>query len=361
MKKKPLKNVPVPVDQPGPEEWRKLYEAAGKVKEMAPWNWMMEDEVFGVQNPETGETGYVSVMGHLGEHLGISVYMGDVALYKFFDLEDAADDEEMEEGPMTAMLLLEIPQLQASFEDRELLDKDDLAVIKQLGLKFRGPQAWPQFRAMQPAMLPWYITAAEARYLTCVLEQLPDVALRFDDDDELLYPDDADGFLIRVAREENGARVWEDVIRQVPRPEPAPIRLNTNMALLEKVSGFRQVSRDLEMELMMMPMPTADKGQRPCFPYLLMIVDETSGMIVKTDLMAPTPSLEAMWGDVPNRMMSTIEQLGAIPGVVRVRSSLLMGLLQPLSLELGFQLKHADELPALDEAMDMLMDSPMFN
>jgi hypothetical protein len=35
--------------QPTPptvEEWRKLYELAGQVKALAPWEWMFEDEVF---------------------------------------------------------------------------------------------------------------------------------------------------------------------------------------------------------------------------------------------------------------------------------------------------------------------------
>lgn len=47
-------------------EWRRLHEAAIQVKEIAPWEFMEETDVFGVQNPETGELGFVSVMGLLG-------------------------------------------------------------------------------------------------------------------------------------------------------------------------------------------------------------------------------------------------------------------------------------------------------
>ena len=49
--------------------WRRLYEAAIQVKELAPWEWMFEDEVFGVQDPETGKLGFVSVMGQGGSIL----------------------------------------------------------------------------------------------------------------------------------------------------------------------------------------------------------------------------------------------------------------------------------------------------
>jgi hypothetical protein len=33
---------------PNLEEWSRLYEAAMRVKEMAPWEWMTEEELFGV-------------------------------------------------------------------------------------------------------------------------------------------------------------------------------------------------------------------------------------------------------------------------------------------------------------------------
>jgi hypothetical protein len=45
------------------------------------------------------------------------------------------------------------------------LDKEDKAVIKQLELEIsRQPKSWPQTpQLMRRALLPWYITGAEAR------------------------------------------------------------------------------------------------------------------------------------------------------------------------------------------------------
>ncbi len=63
-------------NEPSLKEWRKLYEAAMRVKKIAPWDWMDETDIFGVQNPETDETGFVSVMGAGGEHFAIGVYLG---------------------------------------------------------------------------------------------------------------------------------------------------------------------------------------------------------------------------------------------------------------------------------------------
>lgn len=58
------------------EEWRKLHAAALQVKKHTPWEWMEEVDVFGVENPENGTVGFVSIMGMLGEFDGISVYLG---------------------------------------------------------------------------------------------------------------------------------------------------------------------------------------------------------------------------------------------------------------------------------------------
>src|SRR5690606_28813463 len=127
--------------------------------ELGPWEWMEEDDLFGVQDPETGELGFVSIMGMAGEHYAVGVYRGAKGLYGYLHLK------EMDPFLIRTEDLLNIPQLQASLEDRELLEKRDRDQIKSLGLKFRGRNAWPQFRSYRPGYAPWYIEKDEARLL----------------------------------------------------------------------------------------------------------------------------------------------------------------------------------------------------
>jgi hypothetical protein len=67
-------------DQPTHAQSQALYAVTDRVKAAAPREWMTEGDVFGVQDPDTGELGFVSVMGMLGEHYAVSVYLGTRAV-----------------------------------------------------------------------------------------------------------------------------------------------------------------------------------------------------------------------------------------------------------------------------------------
>ena len=57
-------------------EWRRLFQAAQSFYELAPWEWMFDCDIFGVQNHETKEVGYLSVLDNSGEVFGLCVYLG---------------------------------------------------------------------------------------------------------------------------------------------------------------------------------------------------------------------------------------------------------------------------------------------
>jgi len=312
----------------------------------------MEDEVFGARNPERDEIGFVSVMGAGGEHFAVALYQGAEALYGFLALREASRDRTADS--VGAERVLEIPQLQASFEDRGHLQKEDRDMIKKLGLKFRGANSWPMFRNYAPGMFPWFLTSSEARFLTTALEQLLDVAPRVRDDEVVLRGKD-DEFLVRVPRVENARLVWEDKVMRAPKPElkeaaPAPL----DPELLESLKQLPEVTNVIEIELTMLPMPVREKKDRPFFPYLLMLVDASSGVILGNDMLQPLPSLDAMRAELPTKVAEHLLQLGARPLRVAVRTERTARSLAPLAEELGIRIKLSPNLPALDEAMEFM-------
>ena len=206
--------------EPTLEEWRKLYQAAIRLKETAPWEWMYETDVFGVHNPETEELGFASVMGMFEQHFALALYIGPENLTRFWAMQESEDSENPEH-------LLETHQLQASFEDRSELTNQDRKVITQLGLHFRGRKSWPLFRSFRPGYFPWYVEAAEVRFLTHAVEQAVEVALRLKEDPDTLNTPADDCYLVRIPREEKNTLVWEDktvtVLPADSTPTPVPI------------------------------------------------------------------------------------------------------------------------------------------
>jgi len=330
------------------DEWKRLYQAAIAFKDLAPWLWMQETDVFGIQNPETKEFGFVSIMGLLGEHLALALYLGAKGLQAFWELEEGTAEPSLE--------LSTLPNhLQASFEDRDELIKRDINVIKKLGLKFRGHQVWPLFRSYRPGFLPWDLEAQEARFLTHALEQAVDVALRFKQDPELLTPGDGVTYLVRVPRKEKGDLVWEDQIVTVPPVEPDPILITVSVAGLEAVKLLPRDHRVVEMDLFVVPIRIQERGDRPYMPYTLLSVDRASGLVLASEFFEAEETPQQTWSLVPASVLQQIETMKAVPSRLLVGSPLLLHLVQTLADDLGLPVELTNHLPNLAQAREALL------
>jgi hypothetical protein len=334
---------------PTNEDWQRLYEVSIRLKDMAPWGWMTETDVFGVQDPETNEIGFVSIMGGAGEHFAVTVYLGAEALHSFWSLQD---DE-----PIVPERVLEIPQLQVSFEDRGMLEKPDLDTIKRLGLKFRGKNAWPYFRSFRPGFFPWYLEGAECRFLAIALEQTLDVAPRSKMDASLLQPAGRDEYLIRTPRRHDGSCEWEDQVMEVLPPVSRPLQIRVD---LEELAALRQTPQGklkIEMDFFIVPSAIQEGDGRPFFPYILMGIEAKNGMVLFNEILKPETSLDAMRSSIPGTLVHVLAGSGMVPGEIKVRSTLLRCLLDPLARQLSFKLKQSKTLPCLDLAKASLLKS----
>jgi hypothetical protein len=322
------------------EEWKILYELMVRIKELAPWKFMQEDDIFGIQLPGTEMPGFVSVMGTLGEHLSIAVYLGAKGLDGFWKMQEL--------GPrLTPEFVLQVPQIQASFEDREMITDEDRKVIKSLGLKFRGAQAWPQFRSYHPACLPWYIDKSEADLLICALEQVLEVAPRFKENPDILMPTDSDDdYLFRVKQKD----AWEDTVLKVDTNIETSFSVKMNMnALLElkrKSPGRLVIEADLFMTDQTIQ---ENRKERPYFPFLLMLAEHASGYILASKILAPFPTIENMMEEIPAMVVKILAN-DLVPKEIQVKSESLFNLLQPVASEAGFKLTKASHLRSIEHA-----------
>lgn len=58
------------------EQWKILYEAATRIKELKPWEKFWDMDLIGIRYGADEETVFFSILGHGGDCYGIAVYEG---------------------------------------------------------------------------------------------------------------------------------------------------------------------------------------------------------------------------------------------------------------------------------------------
>ncbi|MCM8774381.1 MAG: hypothetical protein NC820_06585 [Candidatus Omnitrophica bacterium] len=321
------------------QEWKVLYEEALHFKQIAPWNWMWDTDIFGVQNPSDGEISYCCILGRNGEFFGLAVYLGTEGLECYLKTSEGRIDAEGNDILHLKRCLL------VSFGDRSYLQKPDLEIIRNLGLKFRGRFSWPLFRSYRPGYFPWYLTKAEVVFLTLCLEQTREVALRFKEDCRLLESPDGKSYLIRI-RDEN--LKWQDSWY-----EPKPLTKIVMMAKtidLARINNIVRSSKRLrqvwEVDFFYAPAYIAEKGKRPYFPIVFLFVDNYSFFILNTYISSP----EKYRIEFHEQLLKTFENTKIIPEEIWVRKEELRVYLEPIAEKLGFKVQIVKKLKAIDEA-----------
>ncbi|MCR4406687.1 MAG: hypothetical protein NUW24_07175 [Anaerolineae bacterium] len=335
---------------PTMSDWQALYQAALEFKEIEAWTWMYDSDIFGVQDPVSGEIGYCCIMGALGEMFALAVYLGDEGLRSYIRM--AAQPEPMGDFIETMEVALMQKCLMASFGARKELSDVDHQVIKSLGLKFRGKNAWPVFRSYRPACFPWYLTADEAKFLTLVLQQAREVSLRFRENHALLDPPQEDLWFVRVPEKTEQGLVWKDTwLTPTLLEEEIPVEPVDELRLARFKKGARRVQAVWEVDLFLSPTAVQEeKGERPYYPYMILLVDHESGFVLGSDIVAPGVHLTEFTG----RFLTLAERVKCLPVEIWTRKEEIYDLLEPVVSRLGIELYMVDELEALREARTAL-------
>ncbi len=326
--------------EPTIEEWTALYNAAIDLKAMKCWEWMHEDEIFGVKNLETGEIAYISIMGEIGQVYSIKAYLGADGLSSFYGLMECNDQDE------AMQIFLNLNCLVASFDNREDLHKKDLEIIKSLGLKFRGKKQWPRFRSQRPGHVPWFLNAAECRFLTAIIRQTMVVADRCRDSNDAIIAK-SDQLLIRTLEGSGVSAEWCDVYSPVTNPS----RTYTSYSLTDELNVHKMIKAakkthaiwEADTFYLMAPI-VEKKGVRPYMPTVFLIVENEDTMIIGYELISSMAEDAVKCFD---GLVETIERTESIPRAVVVEKEELFYCLIDVCKQLGIELKLVDKLKLL--------------
>jgi hypothetical protein len=329
--------------EPTLDQWRDLYDAAAAFRDLAPWRWMSDGELFAVRHPETGETLYCCVLGTLGEVLGMLVYPGANG-YRFYR---RMQREEVQ--PTDPDVLLYLHTLNVEFHDRAALDARDRKVLKELGLSFHGPRAWPLFRSYRPLLYPWYLSEQEASCLTVALRQALDVCRRAEKNRKLFEAPDGKSILTRV---ESGAD-WSDVWTAPPSETEEPPRLppvpEKDLELLRKAPGVRSATWEADFTAApawIRPGPVV----RPYRPVLCILADHDTGKVLAADLEEPDDPPRVF----RDRFLKWVNLKSPRPRALRVRKPAAFAALEPVAAALGIEIRLQPRLRAIEPALASL-------
>jgi hypothetical protein len=326
------------------DTWKRLYELASLVRKMEPWLWMEEDELFGVKDPATGNTAFVSVMGMMGEYFSIAVYPGAKALGQFWQMHDKPI------GQDRADELMEVQHVQAVFGKKSDLDRVEKQRVAELGITCKGSNAWPRFLSFKPSWFSWPVDAQEARWLELALEQLLEVAPRVQADQHLLGGGGPEQrYLIRERTTDGHLSAWRDTHETCPPPKTT-YRISIPMELIESVRILPQ--REMTIELGVFPSYTrvGKRGERPQAPYMLLAAESTSGFVLGVELLSTDDTIEDLWAQVPATFLKLLQRNQIRPAGLATDSCHVFMVMEAVCKELGIKITPDLKLKAVREA-----------
>jgi len=238
-----------------------------------------------------------------------------------------------------------------TFENRKYLKELDLKVIKTLGLKFRGAQDWPLFRNYQPGYMPWYLNEEEALYLTALIPQALDVALRKRENANLLVSLQKGRYLVRISVKAGETLAWKDEWREFAPVEKTvrdvPPLDELRLQRIKKTVSRRQGVWEIDQ---FYSPGVVDEGGRPYFPYVFLWVDHDTGFVLHVRV----AGLSDYQSDFYDQFLGLVEKIKVLPDEILIQSEEVLRLVEPIASRFGIRVKTAESLPALEKARNGL-------
>jgi hypothetical protein len=322
--------------------WRELYQAASSFQLLAPWQWMDDTHILGINNDHGVRL--VTVLGNMGEIFGLASYRGSVGADFLLRLRRGEFDPENRDTGYAQDALL------VNFVPRKDLRKEARAILQQLDFQpsARKPKLFPEFQSHKPGYLPWFIDEAEAHRLLDDLRKAIPFA-------ELLRT----SLTLYESRQENELPFFPASVSEpltlaqfewhtiVPVPPSADLPVDTHGFDLPTLLALPQPAQ-ITWELTAFYATMAiTEPPRPYYPKMALGVDAVSGMILAFQLGAPD---QTMAQTAARGLVQSIEASGCRPTAIKMDSINLIRALQPLADALGAKLLQAESLPMVNEA-----------
>ncbi|MCX7007992.1 MAG: hypothetical protein NTY53_12225, partial [Kiritimatiellaeota bacterium] len=323
---------------------------AAQVRALEPWLWMDEADIFGVQDTQSSQVLFVSVMGMLGEHYAVAVYPGASELARQQHLANSLKDLQPD-------LFFDMRHAQVAFDKKSALYPEEKEMVKQLGVVHKGGHAWPSFQSLRPGYFPWLADAEEARWLLLAMEQLLIMAPRIEQDPAVLSSSTEDDAILIRLPDAAAPGGWREEFR-LCAPPTHRLQPHVPPEALGTVRFLPQQELHIEVDVFPMTTPIGEQGERPQLPYALILVDPASLFVLGFEILTVPSSLEEMWLDVPAKLLKVLAKSGLRPATITVQRAWLDSVLQTVCADLGIALRSGPltSLPPIRQEMEAMMN-----
>jgi len=327
---------------------KKLYPIAFDLQKMAPWEFMYERELFGIEVPGSDEPWFASVMGSTGEFFAVSFYEGVDAAHQFLRIQE----DHAESDPMDILL---IPHLMVSFEQPHYMEPEDIDRLKALGYSVKNKSRLPVFKEVVPGCIHVIPETDKLAQLEPLMQQVINVASRVGRQEFAWIehvPGGMDG-LVRVpdGRTKSGWRDDNKYFELKQGPAVAPLSK-------KRVKQFNQLPTKnmvLQVGMVLVPSPVGDKHP-PYFPFLLLLVEKESGYVLTPEMMTPHPGVKEMFAKSGEKLVEYLTKQKIHPAAIEYRSGRLEPILEATFKHTSVKLSKVQWMPAFDDASESLIN-----
>lgn len=338
-----------------------LYDLALQFRKTKLWLRLYDSQLFAVRHSD-GSIGYICIMGMMGEHLALAEYPGDAGMdaYRKMGVErDGMDIFDEHEAMMLQDCLMVSFQNKSDLRDREVAEVN--AYTASHSATLRGKKAFPQFERFSPHHFPWRLDdETDQKHLQESLEAALEVSDRL-----ILTPPEELGFTegapversIPLLEKTNGAFVWGSIGLGTAREEGFVSPEITDDISLAKLAKCKKRSGEWACDIFMHLEAMSDESENgedvvdpisaPYFPYVLLITETESGMVLGAQIAKELEDTDVFVGSLVNLTL----KLGK-PTRILVSNKRTQAFLKHLAPVLGAELVKRKSIPALEEAKD---------
>jgi hypothetical protein len=324
-----------------------LYAETTKFMEERPWEFLADAELILVDDPKSGERCYCCVMGAAGEWIGMYVYQGEESYRMYRKLAEGHKPDpygyyEKQKG--VSLEIVRAPELEVA----------DRVLLKVFEHPLKKGMLAPQFRAVRPGYLPWYVTEGEGRLLQYCLHAVNVFCATVTDEELEEFWQKKDVFPLVV--QERPDQDYKVRLVTAPTPGPAPVDVpDLDEERIRRIATeCKKSETSLEAERFFAPGIIGQKNERKMCMHATIIADANSGFLYHSEFGMPGESRAAT---VSRALMATMESAHFVPAEVRVKETGLGTGLAGLGGALGFEVRTVKNLPAVQEAKRFLIEA----